>query len=112
MAYLLDFEKLVKDQLARVERMKNEPPATDFSTKEKIVIGFIDGDGIGPVIMKETRRVLDHLLADEIESGKVEMKTIEGLTLENRIEKTEGFRRKLRFLSVFPYESFLCAGAT
>ena len=87
MAYLLDFEKLVKDQLARVERMKNEPPATDFSTKEKIVIGFIDGDGIGPVIMKETRRVLDHLLADEIESGKVEMKTIEGLTLENRIEK-------------------------
>lgn len=87
MAYLLDFEKLVKEQLERVEHMKNEPPATDFSAKEKIVIGFIDGDGIGPVIMKETKRVLEHLLADEIESGKVEMKTIEGLTLENRIEK-------------------------
>lgn len=55
MAYLLDFEKLVKDQLARVERMKNEPPATDFSTKERIVIGFIDGDGIWPVIERNKK---------------------------------------------------------
>jgi isocitrate dehydrogenase (NAD+) len=87
MSYLLDFEKLVKEQLERVERMKNEPPATDFSSIDKIVIGFIDGDGIGPVIMKETRRVIDHLLADEVAAGKIEMRTIEGLTLENRIAK-------------------------
>ena len=87
MGYILDFENLVKGQLERVERMKNEPPATDFTKLDKIVIGFIDGDGIGPTIMKENRRVLDHLLADEVASGKVEMRTIEGLTLENRIAK-------------------------
>lgn len=87
MGYLLDFENLVKGQLERIERMKNAAPPTDFSALDKIVIGFVDGDGIGPVIMKENRRVLDHLLADEVSSGKVEMRTIEGLTLENRIEK-------------------------
>lgn len=85
MAYLLDFEKMVSDQLARVERMKNEPPAVDFANKEKIIIGFVDGDGIGPVIMKETRRVLDSLLAEDVEADRIEMRTIEGLTLENRI---------------------------
>lgn len=89
MAYLLDFEKLIKEQLERVEKMKNEPPATDFAALDKITIGFIDGDGIGPVIMKETRRVLDALLSDETASGRIEMKTIEGLTLENRIAKKE-----------------------
>jgi isocitrate dehydrogenase (NAD+) len=87
MSYLLDFENLVKNQLARVERMKNEPAAVDFAAKDKIIIGFIDGDGIGPVIMKQAKRVVEHLLADELAQGRVEMRTIEGLTLENRIEK-------------------------
>ncbi len=90
MSYLLDFEKLVKEQLQRVEKLKNEPPATDFSAVDTIKIGFIDGDGIGPVIMKETRRVLDELLKDELESGKIEFRTIEGLTIENRIAKGVG----------------------
>ena len=90
MGYLLKFEQLLKEQLERVEKLKNEPPATDFSAVDTIKIGFIDGDGIGPVIMKETRRVLDELLKEEVESGKIEMRTIEGLTLENRIEKRVG----------------------
>ena len=42
---------IVKDQLARVERMKNAPAAPDFASMDKIVIGAIDGDGIGPIIM-------------------------------------------------------------
>ena len=33
---------------------------------EKIVIGTIDGDGIGPIIMDSCRAVLEKLLADEI----------------------------------------------
>lgn len=87
MSYLKDFEELVKGQLERVERLKNEPPATDFSKLDKIIIGFVGGDGIGPVIMEQTRRVLDEILADDVAQGKVEMRTIEGLTLENRVAK-------------------------
>lgn len=89
MSYTEDFEKLVKEQLARVERMKNEPPAIDFSKLDKIIIGFVDGDGIGPVIMKQTRRVLDKILEEDVAQGKVEMRTIEGLSLENRVAKME-----------------------
>ena len=89
MEYIEKFEELVKGQLARIEKLKNEPPATDFSRLDKIVIGFVDGDGIGPVIMKATRKVLDELLADDVAAGKIEMRTIEGLTLENRVAKMQ-----------------------
>ena len=44
MSYIQDFEKLVQEQLKRVERMKNEPPAIDYSGLDKIIIGFVDGD--------------------------------------------------------------------
>ncbi len=89
MSYIQDFEKLVKEQLERVERMKNEPPAIDYSGLDKIIIGFVDGDGIGPVIMKQTRRVLDEILREDVAEGRVEMRTIEGLTLENRVARKE-----------------------
>ena len=35
--------------------------------------------------MRETRRVLESLLADELASGRLVFKDIEGLTIENRI---------------------------
>ncbi|MCR4600702.1 MAG: isocitrate/isopropylmalate dehydrogenase family protein [Clostridia bacterium] len=89
MGYMEDIEALIRSQAERVEKLKNAPAPVDFSNLDHIVIGFIDGDGIGPYIMKEARRVIDVLLADEVESGKVEMKTIEGLSLENRIAKNE-----------------------
>ena len=56
---------------------------------DRIVIGICGGDGIGPIIVREARRVLQLLLADEIASGKVELREIEGLTIENRLEKGE-----------------------
>ena len=56
---------------------------------DKIVIGTIDGDGIGPIIMDSCRKVLEKLLADDIASGKIELRKIDGLTLENRIAKME-----------------------
>lgn len=87
MEYLKDFEQIIKEQLARVERMKNGCEFTDYSKLDKIIIGVIDGDGIGPVIVSEARRVLNELLKKEIASGKIELRTIEGLTLENRIAK-------------------------
>ena len=89
MTYTEHFAKIVEEQLARVEKLKNSPAMPDFSSMEKIVIGTIDGDGIGPIIMDSCRAVLEKLLADEIAAGKIELRKIEGLTLENRIAKME-----------------------
>ena len=80
---------LIKAQLERVERLKKSSELTDFDNLDQIVIGTIAGDGIGPVIMQSALIVLRKLLADEIESGKVVIKEIEGLTIENRIEKMQ-----------------------
>ena len=89
MTYQEHFEQIVKDQLERVERMKNAPAAPDFASKEKVVIGAIDGDGIGPIIMDSCREILNKLLADEIAAGKIEIRTIKGLTIQNRVEKLQ-----------------------
>ena len=83
------FETLLRQQLARQERMEKGAFTRDFAGAEKIVIGVIGGDGIGPIIVKEARRVLEKLLADEIGSGRVALKDIEGLTLENRLATGE-----------------------
>ena len=81
------FEKILREQLERQEAMEKGAQRKDFSNMDKIVIGLIDGDGIGPVIMNQTRKVLNTLLADQINSGKIVLKEIEGLTIENRLEK-------------------------
>ena len=83
------FEKLLREQLARSEKMKQAAPATDFASAKKIVIGIVDGDGIGPIIMKEAVKAAEKLLADEIASGKIEIRRVEGLTIENRLEKNQ-----------------------
>ena len=89
MTYIEDFAKIIEEQLARVERMKNAQDAPDFAAMDKIVIGTIDGDGIGPIIMDSCRAILEKLLADEIASGRIELRRIDGLTIENRIAKME-----------------------
>jgi isocitrate dehydrogenase (NAD+) len=78
------FGRLLEEQLARVEEIKTGEPAPDFASLRPIIIGICGGDGIGPFISAEAQRVLQHLLADEVKSGKVEFRTIEGLTIENR----------------------------
>lgn len=78
------FEKLLESQLARVERMKAANGFVDYSKLDKLIIGVCGGDGIGPVITRESSRVLRHLLADEVKAGKVEFRDIDGLTIENR----------------------------
>ena len=77
------FQTLLREQLARIDNMDTQK--VDFSQKETITIGLIDGDGIGAVIMPQAKRVLKMLLADEILSGRVVLKQIEGLTIENRL---------------------------
>ena len=79
------FKALQTEQMERNDRIKSEGDFTDFETKEKIVIGVCGGDGIGPIITKESARVLEYLLQDEVDAGKVEFKVIDGLTIENRI---------------------------
>ena len=78
------FRTLLAQQLQRQERMAQGSPAKDFAHMDHIVIGLIPGDGIGPIIMAQARRVLEKLLADEINSGRVELRDIQGLTIENR----------------------------
>ncbi len=79
------YRKLLEGQLARVERINAAGEAVDYTKMDKIVIGVCGGDGIGPTITAETARVLEYLLADDVKSGRIEFRTIEGLTIENRI---------------------------
>jgi len=77
------FRVLLQEQLQRIARMNDEK--LDFSTKETVTVGLIDGDGIGPILMAQVRRVLQTLLAEEIKNGTVILKQIHGLTIENRL---------------------------
>ncbi|MFQ5683101.1 MAG: isocitrate/isopropylmalate family dehydrogenase [Candidatus Binatia bacterium] len=79
--------EVLAQQLGRVERLKQAEPWTDFSKVKPIIIGILGGDGIGPFIAAEARRVLEHLLNNEVKSGKVKFRIIEGLTIENRAAK-------------------------
>ena len=40
------FEKLVKEQLERIERMKAAGDWTDYKSLKPIIIGLVGGDGI------------------------------------------------------------------
>ena len=79
------FRTLLNEQLARARAMENAAPPKDFSRLGTVTIGVIDGDGIGPIISHHTRRALEALLKDEIASGKVVIRPINGLTIENRL---------------------------
>jgi len=81
------YRTLLLEQIARAQNMDSEN--TDLSKKEQIVIGVIAGDGIGPIIMTQARAVLKELLKDEIASGKIIVKDIEGLTIENRLKRNQ-----------------------
>ncbi len=78
------FRHLMEGQLARAKRIKEDKDFVDYQNLDTIVIGICGGDGIGPIITKESERVLAFLLKDEVTSGKVKFKEIDGLTIENR----------------------------
>ena len=83
------FGELIQSEFERIERMKADNEVTDFDKLKKIVIGVLPGDGIGPIIMKQALRVLNDLLAPEITSGRIEIREIEGMTIENRAAKLQ-----------------------
>lgn len=79
------FRKIVEDQLTRVENMKAQGDFVDYSALDTIKIGICGGDGIGPTITAEARRILEFMLADLEREGRVKFITVDGLTIENRI---------------------------
>ncbi len=79
------FETLLREQLARTDQMLQDCGAKDYASLSVITVGLIGGDGIGPIIMDQAKRVLSVLLKDEISGGRVVLKEIEGLTIENRL---------------------------
>ena len=78
------FAELITSELARIEAMKQAGEAKDFSQLERIVVGILPGDGIGPIIMKQALRVLEFLAKDEIAAGKLELRPVSGMTIEDR----------------------------
>lgn len=78
------FAALVERQLERNERIKAQKEFIDYSKLDKIIIGVVGGDGIGPAITQQAHRVLEFLLEDKVKAGKVEFRVIDGLTIENR----------------------------
>ena len=82
---LAKFRKILEQQLVRVDDMKAQGDFVDYASLDKLIIGICGGDGIGPIISAEAERVLKFILGDLVAAGKVEFRTIDGLTLENRI---------------------------
>ncbi|MDR1734704.1 MAG: isocitrate/isopropylmalate dehydrogenase family protein [Oscillospiraceae bacterium] len=79
------FESLVRCQLERVEEINAATDFVDYAALDRLIIGVCGGDGIGPVITEESAKVLKYLLQEDVAAGKVEFRTIDGLTIENRV---------------------------
>ncbi len=58
----------------------------DLGEKRPLKIGFATGDGIGPIVAKAARTIMETLLADEIAKGEIIVIEIPDLTIEKRIE--------------------------
>lgn len=89
------FGTLIENESARIDRMKASQEVTDFSNKEKIIVGILPGDGVGPILMKQALRVLNELVGEEINQGKIELRQIEGMTIENRVAKMESLPKDI-----------------
>ena len=83
------FGELIKTEEERIERMKASEQVKDFSKRIRIKVGILPGDGVGPILMEQALRVLKELVKPEILSGKIELHNIEGMTIENRVEKMQ-----------------------
>lgn len=78
------FLEVIEKQEARVSQMAQSHDFIDYSILDKLIIGVCGGDGIGPAITAQSERVLRRLLKSQVDAGKVEFRTIDGLTIERR----------------------------
>ena len=83
------FGSLIRSELERIERMKMDTEPVDFTKLKEIIVGILPGDGIGPIIMEQAVRVLSFLMASEIESGRLKLRVIKGMTIEERAASGE-----------------------
>ena len=83
------FGELISQEFERIEGMKAGQETVDFEKLNSIIIGVLPGDGIGPIIMEQALRVLKSLMAPELESGRLEIREIQGMTIENRAAKNQ-----------------------
>jgi len=81
--------KILEKQLERVERMKKGEDWIDYNSLDKLIIGIIGGDGIGPYIAQEAQNVLEFFLKEEKRKEYIEFRVIEGLTIENRAKQNK-----------------------
>lgn len=79
------YEALLAEQIARSEKIKQQGDFLSYSDLDTVVIGVCGGDGIGPIITKESAEVLKYILAEDVKGGRIVFKDIEGLTIENRV---------------------------
>ena len=77
------FQQLLEEQMQRAERLE-QAPVFDFHSRP-LNIGLIGGDGIGPAIVDSAEQVLRHMLAEELRTGELCLRQIQGLTIENRM---------------------------
>lgn len=80
------FSRLLRGQFERISRMKEDEGWANYSDMDRIVIGVCGGDGIGPYICASAQKVMEFLLADRIREGNIEIRVIDGLTIERRVE--------------------------
>lgn len=80
------FGKLLESQLKRVDEMAKTGDFIDYQSLDKLIIGICGGDGIGPSITAEAAATLESMLADDIATGRIELRSIRGLTIERRAE--------------------------
>ena len=78
------FGALLQEQAARIAGIKQAGPPRDLGALDQIVVGVLGGDGIGPAISAEAQRILEDLLAEQVQAGAIVFRTIAGLTIENR----------------------------
>ena len=66
-AAVQQFRRVLESQIERQHRMEAGAAAVDFSKKDKIVIGIVDGDGIGPILIEQAERERDAIFRGHFE---------------------------------------------
>ena len=88
-AAVAQYRKVLEQQMQRAESLAAGAGKKDFQKLPVITVGVCPGDGIGPIIMVQARRVLETVLGPELESGRIVLRDIEGLTIENRLARQQ-----------------------
>ena len=81
--------ELLEKEKARVLNAmasRGEFSPVDLGEKRPLKIGFATGDGIGPIVAKAARTIMETLLREKIAKGEIVVVEIPDLTIEKRIE--------------------------